>query len=48
MVNSADSDSENLNFKQKFCLKLIRNEEIKIIKKSVLLTENSVSESHLI
>ena len=47
VVNFTGSDSENLNPKWRFCLKLARNEETKMIKKSALLTENSVSESHL-
>ena len=47
MVNSADSDSESLNLKWGFCLKLVRNGEAKVIKENVLLTENSASENHL-
>ena len=48
MVNFTDSGSEDLNFKWEFCLKLVKNGEAKMIKKNVLLTENSASESYLI
>ena len=48
MVNSASSDSENLNFKQKFCSELVKNKETKVIKKNTLLTENSAFKSYLI
>ena len=47
VVNSADSDSESLNFKWKFCLKLIKNGEAKMIEKNVLLIENSVFKNYL-
>ena len=47
-VNSAGSDLENLNFKWGFCSELARNGKARVIEKSVLLTENSAPESHLI
>ena len=47
MVNSADSNSESLNSKWEFCLKLVKNGKAKVIKKSVLLIKNSAFESHL-
>ena len=47
VVNSAGSDSEDLNLKWGFCLELARNGEARVIKKNVLLAENSASESHL-
>ena len=47
MINSAGSDSENLNFKWEFCLKLTKNGKVKVIEKNALLIENSVSESYL-
>ena len=47
MINFTGSDLKNLNFKQEFCLKLVKNGKTKMIEKSVLLTENSAFENHL-
>ena len=48
MINFTDSDSENLNLKWGLYLKLVKNEEIKVIEKGALLVENSTSKSYLI
>ena len=47
VINSAGSDSESLNPKQGFCLELTRNGEARVVKKGVLLAENSAPESYL-